>query len=62
MKNLKIEELSTQQKLGMLLCARRFDHNDPDDLEFALDLIRNHALGCVQVPIHRADIMEKVKE
>lgn len=61
MKNLKLEELNTQQKLGMLLCARRFDNNDTEDLEFTLDLIRNHALGCVQVPIGRTDIMEKVK-
>lgn len=62
MKNLKLEELTTEQKLGMLMCARSFGRNDPDDVEFALELIRNHALGCVQVPIGRTDLMEKVKE
>lgn len=61
MKNLRLEELTTEQKLGMLLCARSFAQNDPEDLEFTLGLIRNHALGCVQVPIGRTDIMEKVK-
>ena len=58
MKNLRLEELTTEQKLGMLLCARSFAQNDPEDLEFTLGLIRNHALGCVQVPIGRTDIME----
>lgn len=60
MRNLKLEELSVEQKVGMLQCARTF--LTEDDVEFTIELIRNHALGCVQVPIHRADIMEKVKE
>ena len=45
--NLKIENLSTEQKLGMLLCARRCHHEE--DLQYTLELIRNHALGSVQV-------------
>ena len=32
----------------MLLCARSF--RTEDDLEFTCELIRNHALGCVQMP------------
>lgn len=60
MKNLKIEDLSTEQKIGMLLCARSF--RTEDDLEFTIELIRNHALGCVQVPFAKPHIMERVKE
>lgn len=62
MKNLTVEELSTEQKIGMLLCARSFSFADEADLEFTLDLIRNHALGCVQVPYKKPEIMKKVWE
>ena len=48
MKNLRIEDLSTEQKVGMLLCARSF--RTEDDIEFTVELIRNHALGCVRCP------------
>ncbi len=60
LKKLKLEELSAEQKLGMMLCARRFT---PDDMEFTLELIKNHALGCVQVPINAQtpEIIEKIK-
>ena len=60
MKNLKLEELSVEQKVGMLLCARSF--LTEDDVDFTIELIRNHALGCVQVPIFKPEIMAKVKE
>ena len=60
MKNLRIEDLSVDQKLGMLICARSF--RDEDDLEFTLEMIRNHGLGCVQVPFRDAEIMKKVLE
>lgn len=60
MQNLRIEELSTEQKVGMLLCARSF--RTEDDLEFTIELIRNHALGCVQVPFAKPEIMARVKE
>ena len=46
---LRLEDLSTEQKLGMLLCARRCW--DKADFAYTLELIRNHSLGCVQVPI-----------
>ena len=51
MKELKFEELSVKQKIGMVSCAliaggnRRTDEGD----EFVLDLIRNHALGAIWV-------------
>jgi len=60
MKNLRIEDLSTEQKIGMLICARSF--NTEDDVEFTVELIRKHALGCVQVPIFKPEIMARVKE
>ncbi|MBE6973330.1 MAG: hypothetical protein E7440_05565 [Ruminococcaceae bacterium] len=60
MKNLRIEDMSTEQKIGMLICARSFSTDD--DLEFTIELIRNHALGCVQVPFMKPEIMERVKE
>jgi len=60
MKNLRIEDLSTEQKVGMLLCSRTF--KTEEDIEFTVQLIRNHALGCVQVPVFRPDIMERIKE
>lgn len=49
MNYLKLEDLTIEQKLGMVLCGRRLGYKD--DLEFTLELIRNHALGAVQVPI-----------
>ena len=45
---LKLEDLSTEQKLGMLMCARRC--RQADDMAYTLELIRNHSLGSVQVP------------
>ena len=60
MQNLRIEDLSIDQKLGMVICARSF--RDDDDLEFTLEMIRNHGLGCIQVPFRDTEIMRKVKE
>ena len=47
---LRLEDLSTEQKIGMVLCARRC--NNEADMTYTLELIRNHAVGCVQVPIN----------
>ena len=53
------EELTLEQKLGMLYCARPFrDH----DLEFTLKLIKKRALGSVQVPPTKPHYMQKIKE
>lgn len=59
---LKLEDLSIEQKLGLVFTARSFNYSDDEDLEYTLNMIRNHALGCVQVPWRRPDIMQKVKE
>ena len=51
MENLKLEELTLEQKIGMLICARNFYKIDGEDLEFTLELIRNHALARFRCPI-----------
>lgn len=50
MRELKFEELSVEQKIGMVTCGL-FDPWDrtPETDEFLYDHIRNHALGCVWV-------------
>ncbi len=71
LKKLKFEELTTRQKLGMTFTAHIFDYglHTPeeieDNLEFALELIRNHSLGAIWVDsVHPRfyEVMQKVKE
>lgn len=62
LKNLKLEELTTEQKIGMMLCARNFYVVNEEDTEYVMEMIRNHSLGCIQVPYDKPFIMEKVKE
>ncbi|MBP3375976.1 MAG: hypothetical protein J6L83_04360 [Clostridia bacterium] len=57
-----IENMTPEQKLGMVFCARKFDKVDDDDIDFTIELIKNHALGCVQLPAHKRDIVKKVTE
>lgn len=56
---LKLEELSLEQKLGMLYCARPL--ND-DDLEYTVKLIKKRALGSVQVPPKKPHFMKKIRD
>ena len=57
LQELKFEELSTEQKLGMLMagivrpirCEDKYETFD-ENLEFVLDLIKHHSLGAVWVP------------
>ena len=56
---LKLEELTVEQKIGMVLCARRFRE---DDLEFILELVKKRALGCIQAPFQKPEITKAVKE
>ena len=64
MQNLKLEDLSLEQKIGMLICARGFGSGEDgqQNREFTLELIRNHALGCVQVGIGDDEFLARVKE
>ncbi len=52
-----IENMTPEQKLGMVFCARRFQE---EDVEFILELIRKRALGCVQYYTRRPDLMERI--
>ena len=47
MKTLRLEELTVEQKIGQLIMARSIVN--PNDFAFAMELIKNHALGGVQV-------------
>ncbi len=46
-----LEDLSVEQKIGQLLTARQLP--EPDELSFAIELAKNHALGAIQVPTTR---------
>ncbi len=69
MKVLKFEDLSLEQKLGMVSCGYVLKDSDWEDfdsnLEYTLDAIRNHRLGSVWMS-HRTKsfkyAMEKIKE
>ena len=57
--NLRLEDLTTEQKIGMLLCGRRFEG---EDLDTVLDLVKNHSIGCVQVPANHPEIVKHIKD
>ena len=57
---LKIEEMTIEQKLGMVFCARRF--RQEEDIEFTAEMIKKHALGCVQLPEYNPKVCEKIQE
>lgn len=62
MKNLILEELTTEQKIGMLFCARRC--GKAEEFEQTLEMIRKRSLGSVQVPINdkTPEIIKAIKE
>ncbi len=49
MKELVFEELSKEQKLGMLICGYLYTNGPKDDKEFILSLIRERKLGAVWI-------------
>ena len=63
MKELKLEELSVRQKLGMTMTAL-MSGTTPENEEYILDLIREHALGAVWInwpSPRRNELLAKVK-
>ncbi len=65
MKELRLEELSAEQKLGMLISSLIYSGGPAADKEFTLDLIRKHSLGSVWVNAHdqnRDQIIAEVRE
>ncbi len=72
LKELKIEDLSTDQKLGMVMagiirpirCEDKYETFD-ENVDFVLNLIKNHSLGAVWMPQQlecREEIMKRIKE
>lgn len=65
MKELKLEELTTRQKLGMAMMGHILGGNVPGNTEYALEMIRNHALGGIWInPTlpKREEIIAAIKE
>lgn len=56
--NLKLEEMTLEQKIGMVLCARSFSD---EDMDFILELVRKGALGAAQPNPTYAGQKEKIK-
>ena len=59
MKNLLFDELTLEQKLGMVYCARP---KTDEDIDFTVELIKKHALGCVQLSPKKPHHMQRVRE
>ncbi len=55
---LDISSMTVEQKLGMVYCARKFD--DRESIDFTIELIKKRALGCVQLPPNKTDVIEEV--
>ncbi|MBO5898505.1 MAG: glycoside hydrolase family 3 protein [Clostridia bacterium] len=67
-KELKFEELTVEQKLGMVMCGHMSNRQDPEkseaDVAYALQMIREHRLGAIWVdaPFKREEIMARIRE
>ena len=63
MKELKFEELTIRQKLGMTITACLNGKDRPEeDNEFVYDLIRNHSLGSVWIQQGRGEYEKYLKK
>ncbi len=56
---LKLEDLTVEQKIGMVLCGRRFGD---DDIEFMLELVKKRALGSFQWSLRAPEANKLLKE
>ncbi len=54
---LKLSEMTIEQKLGMVFCARRFSE---EDVDFIIELLKKRALGCIQLPVTAPHIIKKI--
>ena len=62
-KELDLHSLTTEQKLGLVFCANL--NHGPQDVENALQMIREHRLGAVWVTTNnrnRDEILKKVRK
>ncbi len=62
MKELNINELTVEQKIGQLICVRKFI--DKDDEAFIFDMLRKKAVGAIQVNYFDGvkEFITKIKE
>ncbi|MBR5308408.1 MAG: hypothetical protein IKU43_06530 [Clostridia bacterium] len=60
LQQLKFEELSVKQKIGMCMCASIL--NNEESNEFTYDLIRNHSLGAVWINTTVKNFEECIKK
>lgn len=60
MRKIKLEEMTLEDKLSFVLCMRRFKNED--DINYILDLVRRRAVGSIQIPPNRPDIVARVRE
>ncbi len=58
---MKIEEMTIEQKLGHVFCYRLVAGRQ-DDVDFALEMVKKHAVGAVQVPYNDLSIARRIKE
>ena len=56
---LKQEQMTLEQKLGMCYCARPLTDAD---LEFTLELVKKRCVGSIQVPPRKPHFMQKIRE
>lgn len=67
-KELKFEELTTEQKLGLVMTGRLYNRWNPEkteaDIEYALNMIKEHKLGAIWVdPTYRCEeFMQRIRE
>ena len=56
---LTLEQMTPEQKLGRVLCARRLGNQD--DIDFILEMVKNEALGALQMTFDETKRPELVK-
>ena len=58
----KLNEMTVEQKIGMVLCARRCGY--PAEFEETLELIKKRAVGCVQIPLNEKtpEYIKRIRE
>lgn len=49
-KMLTIEQMTPEQKIGRVMCARRF--REQEDIDFTLELVKNQACGALMLPFN----------
>lgn len=65
LKELKFEELTLEQKLGMVHTAMLHGNFDDEAMEYIYDMVRNHALGSVWIQFTQMDAqkcVDKIRE